>query len=257
MTGRGRSPRECGQDERGVVFRPTARHERGMTGYAFDLAGARLFALPTGALFWADRRLLAVSDLHLGRSDRYARRAGALLPPYEVEETLGRLDADIAGCDPAAVICLGDSFDDAEAGALGDRHLLWLARMMAGRRWIWIAGNHDPGPVDLGGEHRAEMAIGPLVFRHGAQAGVQAGVQAGAAGEVSGHYHPKVRVAGTSIRCFLVDGARAILPAYGTYTGGLHSTDAALCAIMAADAVAILTGKVARPIPMPRRSTGR
>lgn len=224
-----------------------------MDGYAFDLAGARLSALPSGALFWTERATLVVSDLHLGRSDRYARRAGALLPPYEVEETLDRLDADIAGCDPATVICLGDSFDDAEAGALGERHALWLARMIAGRRWVWIAGNHDPGPVGLGGEHRAEMAIGPLVFRHAAQIGTTGEVS----GEVSGHYHPKVRVAGTSIRCFLVDDTRAILPAYGAYTGGLHCDDAALRAIMAEDALAILTGKAARPIPMPRRSTGR
>ncbi len=220
-----------------------------MNGYAFDLAGARLLALPSGALFWAGESCLVVSDLHLGRSERFARRAGALLPPYEVEETLARLDADIAARAPRVVICLGDSFDDPEAGELEERAALWLARLMAGRRWVWIAGNHDPGPLALAGEHRAELALGPLTFRHEARAG--------ALGEVSGHYHPKVRLAGRAIRCFLVDGARAILPAYGTYTGGLSAGHRALGALMREEALAILTGRACRPVPMPRGRNGR
>lgn len=234
-----------------------------MNGYDFDLAGARLSALPTGALFWAAEGCLAVSDLHLGRSERYARRAGALLPPYEVEDTLARLDADIAACRPRTVICLGDSFDDAEAAALDERAALWLARMMAGRRWIWIAGNHDPGPVTFAGELRAELALGPLVFRHAAVRGASVrgarfgGLGSGAPGEVSGHFHPKVRIAGRGIPCFLVDRQRAILPAYGTYTGGLSAGDAAICGLMGSGALAILTGRTARPMPMPRGRNGQ
>jgi hypothetical protein len=36
---------------------------------------------------------------------------------------------------------------------------LWLIRLMAGRDWIWIEGNHDPGPVDLGVGGRAEVGV--------------------------------------------------------------------------------------------------
>jgi len=215
-----------------------------MNAHVFDLSGATLHALPSGALYWPSQSCLVVSDLHLGRSERYARRAGALLPPYEVTDTLTRLDADIAATRPGTVICLGDSFDDLAAGTLEDTAALWLARMMAGRRWIWIEGNHDPGPVATGGEHLAELTLGPLVFRHEAQPG--------ASGEVSGHYHPKVTLAGTSIRCFLVDRARAILPAYGSYTGGLPTSNPALSSLMTSEALAILTGRAARPLPMPR-----
>ncbi|MGB3315772.1 MAG: ligase-associated DNA damage response endonuclease PdeM [Albidovulum sp.] len=216
-----------------------------MNGHGFSLRGAALTALPSGALWWPSEGCLTVSDLHLGRSERYARRAGALLPPYEVEETLTRLDADIAATRAGMVICLGDTFDDLQAAELGEAHALWLARLMAGRRWVWIEGNHDPGPVGLGGEHRAELALGPLTFRHIALAG--------STGEVSGHYHPKARIAGQAQRCFLADTQRLILPAYGTYTGGLYSDDPALSDLMQPGAVAILTGRVARPIPMPRR----
>ncbi len=216
-----------------------------MNAHAFTLSGADLLALPSGALFWPSEGCLAVSDLHLGRSERYARRAGALLPPYEVAETLGRLQADIDATNARTVICLGDSFDDLQAAELDESDTLWIARLMAGRRWIWIEGNHDPGPVALGGEHRVELSLGPLIFRHIATNS--------AVGEVSGHYHPKARLAGQARRCFLVDQSRIIMPAYGTYTGGLHSNEAVLCDLMAPGALAILTGRVARPVPMPRR----
>ena len=215
-----------------------------MNGYDFDLAGARLSALPTGALFWAAEGCLAVSDLHLGRSERYARRAGALLPPYEVEDTLARLDADIAACRPRTVICLGDSFDDAEAAALDERAALWLARMMAGRRWIWIAGNHDPGPVTFAGELRAELALGPLVFRHEALPGAAG---PGTAGEISGHFHPKASVATSarriSGRCFVTDGRRIVLPALGAYAGGLDVLDPAIAGLMRRRFTVFLLGR--------------
>ncbi len=216
-----------------------------MNGHTFTLNGADLLALPTGALWWAERRLLCVSDLHLGKSDRAARRWGTLLPPYEVADTLARLDADLAMTRPATVVCLGDSFDDREsADALSEDHRLWLSRLMAGRRWLWIEGNHDPGPLALGGSYLSECREGPLAFRHIAQPDATA--------EVSGHYHPKARVAGVTRPCFLVDGARAILPAYGTFTGGLHAHSAPLAALMRPEARALLLGPRITVAPMPR-----
>jgi len=221
--------------------------------HPFTLCGARLRALPSGALHWPEAGVLAVADLHLGKAERMARRGGALLPPYETQDTLLRLQTDIEATAPARVICLGDSFDDAAAAeALPEAAVLWLARLMAGRLWDWIAGNHDPGPLALGGSHRGELALGPLMFRHIAVPG--------ATGEVSGHYHPKARLALGGARvarpCFLIDAARVILPAYGTYTGGLATEAAALSGLMAEGAVAVLTGARAQPLPMPRRRAG-
>ena len=110
------------------------------------LAGARLTARASGALWWPAERLLCVADLHLGKSERLARRGGTLLPPYETAETLDRLAAEIAALAPARVVCLGDSFDDCAAGAaLAPADAARLTALMAGRDWIWIAGNHDPG----------------------------------------------------------------------------------------------------------------
>jgi uncharacterized protein len=216
-----------------------------MNGHAFRLAGAALIALPSGALHWSDAGLLCVADLHLGKSQRLARRGGALLPPYETEATLVRLDADLAATTPSRVICLGDSFDDVAAEAeLDEAHRLWLLRMMAGRGWIWIAGNHDPGPLTVGGTHRGMWHEGPLTFRHIAEPGV-------APGEVSAHYHPKWRIAGRTHPCFVTDGARLILPAYGTYTGGLPADHPGLRPLFGPAAIAILTGSRSIAVPLP------
>lgn len=219
--------------------------------YAFRFRGETLHALPSGALFWPSERLLAVSDLHIGKSERAARRGGPMLPPYEGIDTLLRLSADILQTAPGTVVCLGDSFDDATAaGALDEVTAAHLTPLMAGRTWIWIEGNHDPGPLGLGGTHLSAYRVSALVFRHISAADAE--------GEVSGHYHPKARLRtrGGPItrRCFLVDDRRMILPAYGTYTGGLASDAPDLDGIMAGDATAILLGKPPIAVPMPRRA---
>lgn len=213
--------------------------------HALFFHGQTLHLMPSGALHWPARKTLTVSDLHLGKSERLARRGGTLLPPYETQATLEKLDSDLEATAAETVICLGDSFDDlAAATGIEETSRLWLTRLMAGKSWIWITGNHDPGPIEIGGTHRAELTLPPFTFRHIAEPQETA--------EISGHYHPKARLAGQSKPCFLADANRLILPAYGAYTGGLRSHDPALTALMAKDALAILTGRRALPIPMPR-----
>ena len=223
-----------------------------MTALPFTFHGAALQALPSGALHWPAQNTLIVSDLHLGKTERIARQGGPILPPYEITETLDRLANDIATTEPKRVICLGDSFDDLTAArATRETVMGRLAPIMAGRHWVWIEGNHDPGPVDIAGEHLAELTQGPLTFRHIAQV-----AQTTQPAEISGHYHPKARVMirGRSItrRCFLVDDTRIILPAYGTYTGGLFTDHPALTRLMHPNASALLLGETPVALPMPR-----
>ena len=216
---------------------------------SFAFCGVALHALPSGALWWPDKDCLAVSDLHLGKSERIARQGGSLLPPYEVIDTLRRLQDDLSRTEARTLICLGDSFDDLSASRGLDSEILsFLTRLMAGIDWNWIEGNHDPGPLELGGAHRREMRLGPLVFRHIAEDRAQA--------EVSGHYHPKhsLSVKGRSVSrpCLIHDANRLILPAYGTYTGGLRSDDTAISTLFPNGATAILTGPRPCAVPVPR-----
>lgn len=219
-----------------------------MNGYDFSIAGIALTALPSGALWWPENRTLVVSDLHLGKSSRVARRGGLMLPPYETRDTLARLETDIYAARAGSVICLGDSFDDLTAtDSLSEEETLWITRMQAGRRWVWIEGNHDPGPTNLSGTHLAELPVNPLTFRHIARPGFR--------GEISGHYHPKatIKARGRAITrpCFLYDSDRLILPAFGTYTGGLRTNSPVFSNLMRPEARAILTGPNPQAIPMP------
>lgn len=220
-----------------------------MNGFDFTLAGVSLVALGSGALWWPDQRLLCVSDLHLGKSERIARRGGGTLPPYDTRDTLTRLAVDLTRMQPRIVICLGDSFDDLDAArALPEEERQWIAKLQAGRRWVWIEGNHDSGPAGLGGTSLTELPLAPLSFRHIARPG--------ASGEISGHYHPKARLRGRGATvtrpAFLLDRDRVILPAYGSYTGGLRTDDPALAGLMRPEALALLTGATVHAIPMPR-----
>lgn len=216
-------------------------------GLALRFAGAGFVARPSGALWWPDRRTLIVSDLHLGRSGRYARRGGPLLPPWDVADTLDRLGAEIAALDPGRVVSLGDGFDDELAAATIDgesRGKLWqLAR---GRDWIWVAGNHDRralGP-DLPGRSAPDLHEG-IALRH----------IAGEGPDVSGHLHPVVRLAGRNWRCFVLGREHLILPAFGAYTGGLAVSDRAFGALIPRGQAICCSARMFT-VPLPCPATG-
>lgn len=209
-----------------------------MESHVLTLADTPMAALAAKALWLPEARLLCVADMHLGKAERIARREGRLTPPYETAETLGRLGDLIAAHGPRIVVCLGDSFDDDTAAEdLDEAARQTLAGLMAGRRWVWIAGNHDPAPIGLGGEHRADLRLGDLVFRHVAAPDLDE------AGEISGHHHPKVWLRGPGRPAFLADARRVILPAFGAYVGGLDASDPVFDRLMGGEALALMTGR--------------
>jgi hypothetical protein len=204
------------------------------------LNGVHLVPDLSGALWWPARSTLIVADLHLEKGTSYARHR---LPPYDSAATLERLRGVLDRYAPETVVCLGDSFHDRRAAARLPEAEREGLRQLAGRHdWIWIAGNHDPEPPgDWGGRVEPEATLAPLVFRHAADTARIA------AGEVSGHYHPKasVRVRGrrVSARCFVGDGRRLVLPAFGAYTGGLDVRDPAIAGLFARGFQAHLIGR--------------
>ncbi len=194
-------------------------------GAEISVAGEQASCDRLGALHFPALGLLCVSDLHLEKGSSFARR-GMLVPPYDTAATLLRLQAVIDRYRPRIVVSLGDSFHDPEGAARLPEHTrAGLMSLMAGRDWFWVAGNHDPKPpAGLPGETVEALAIGGLTFRH------EPSAQA-SEGEVAGHLHPCARIVqrGRSVRrrCFATDGARAIMPAFGAYTGSLNVLDRA------------------------------
>lgn len=212
-----------------------------------EFRGERVWLSATGSLFFPNRRLIVVSDLHFGKSERQARSGGALLPPYDTLETLNRLEVEITQSAADTVICLGDSFDDdTVADNLAPSVIERLICLAQNRTWIWITGNHDSQLVGVPGIIKHEISICPFVFRHIAAFGAE--------GEISGHFHPKIRIPVRGRRlsrpCFLMDTKRIILPAFGTYAGGLDCQHQSLRHLMARTGVAITTGRQAIVIPI-------
>ena len=208
----------------------------------FDLAGARLTPDPSGALWWAAERMLIAADLHLEKGSAYAAR-GQMLPPYDTHATLTRLEGACERLKPRTVVLLGDTFHDRNAEErLADDARARLIRLVAAvENWTWILGNHDPAPPQgLGGRVAEEIYLGPLVLRHEPQARPSAG-------EIAGHLHPAARVSvrGRSIRrrCFVTDGERLVMPAFGAYAGGLDVFDPALRDLFAPQFHAFMLGK--------------
>ncbi len=180
---------------------------------------------PRGILYLPSYRTLVVSDLHLEKGSFFAKR-GMMLPPYDTLATLTLLKTIIDDYQPSCVISLGDSFHDCQgASRLADEASGLLRQMMKSRQWLWIEGNHDPvHPAGLEGESMAQFRLGGLIFRHEPLAGDNPG-------EVSGHLHPAAKIIrqGRSVRrsCFVNNGRRLIMPAFGTYTGSLNVLDKA------------------------------
>ena len=210
-------------------------------GAALALAGSEALLRPSGALWLASERLMVVADLHLEKGSAYAAR-GQLLPPYDTRETLARLTAEVAQLRPRLLALLGDSFHDGGGEArLSGPDAAALRAIAAVTTLIWIIGNHDrEGPRVLPGEVASELAVEQLRLTHEPVAGVSRG-------EVAGHLHPcakiKLRSGSTRRRCFVTDGERLVMPAFGAYAGGLNIRDAAFANLFRRQPLAIALGE--------------
>ena len=209
-------------------------------GLRMTVAGAEVVFRASGALWIEAEQALVIADLHLEKGSAYAAH-GQLLPPYDTREALGRLAAEVAAAKPRLLVMLGDAFHDARAGErLCAEDAASIGALAQGRTLVWITGNHDPEPPrGLPGEAADELELSGLALRHEPAAGP-------ASREASGHLHPCARIAasGRSVRrrCFVTDGERVILPAFGTYAGGLNIRDQAFAGLFSRPPLAIALG---------------
>ena len=208
-----------------LQFKPERTHLTDYATHHLSLCGKSLVADASGALYWPAERTLIVADLHLEKGSSFAAR-GIMLPPYDTRQTLQRLAETIDRFDPQQVIALGDSLHDTGAAERIDATSLeMLTILQEDRKWIWITGNHDPVIApEFGGHVLEQLVIGSIRFAHVPGQGRMTP-------EIAGHMHPAARLSlyGHTIRrpCFVGNGRRLLLPAFGTFTGGvnvLHSS---------------------------------
>lgn len=201
------------------------------------ICGKHFVADRTGALYWPAERALIVADLHLEKGTSYAG-SGQLLPPYDTRETLMKLATVIDRYQPETLIALGDSFHDLgsdERMAREDRET--LAMLQEASEWIWVTGNHDPEiPKRLGGYVTDAVTVEGMTLRHAPTPGR-------VTHEIAGHLHPAARISlhGYVLRraCFVGNGLRLVIPAFGAYTGGLNVLEKAFEPMFGADGLRV------------------
>jgi DNA ligase-associated metallophosphoesterase len=202
-----------------------------------SVCGKAFMADMSGALYWHAERALIVADLHMEKGSAAAER-GTLLPPYDTRETLMRLAALMDRYDPRTVIALGDSLHDEHASdRIAPDDIAILRILQEDRRWVWIRGNHDPElAAVLGGEVLDEIVLEGIALRHEPR-------QGRFTHEIAGHLHPaaKLSMYGHTIRrpCFVGNGRRLVLPAFGAYTGGLNVLDQAFGPLFGDDGMSV------------------
>jgi DNA ligase-associated metallophosphoesterase len=178
----------------------------------------------SGAMWLPDERVLVVSDLHFEKGSSFAAK-GIPLPPYDTRATLDALERLVRLCRPRTILSLGDAFHDKGAEArMDEADAKRLEALCGAAEWVWILGNHDPEPpARFAGKAAETAALSGLNFTH---------EPGGAEGwQVAGHLHPCAVAAkgGRGVRkpCFITDGERLVMPAFGAFTGGLNVLDPA------------------------------
>jgi DNA ligase-associated metallophosphoesterase len=181
------------------------------------------------ALYWPAKDALIVSDLHLEKST-FLAQFGNAIAPFDSHDTLARLGDLVARYRPKSLILLGDSFHDRGAWErLDDRARGQLLELCAAvDDCCFIEGNHDREmslPECLCFED--ERVIDGIVFRHEPAPGDLP--------QVIGHFHPALSLSlrGHRLRgkCFAVSANMLIMPAFGSFTGGLDLRDPVYAAI--------------------------
>jgi hypothetical protein len=184
------------------------------------VGGAEVELLPERALWWAETRTLVVADLHWGKGETF-RSWGIPVPAGELADDLGRLDRALEKTGAARLLVLGDLVH----GALPAGVIAAVARWRERQRvpMVLVRGNHDRHvPVLPADWHIADVAgvlrEGPFAFTHVPEAVPGAYTWAG-------HVHPMARLVGRAdslrLPCFHVGARVGILPAFGTFTGGV------------------------------------
>ncbi|MBV8915094.1 MAG: ligase-associated DNA damage response endonuclease PdeM [Acetobacteraceae bacterium] len=211
-----------------------------MTAVPLRFAGHDLLLDPLGAVIWPKARLLAVADLHLEKGSAAAAN-GSLVPPWDTAATLDRLATLLHRWRPETVVALGDSFHDGDGfGRMHGADAARLHAMARAARFVWVLGNHDPHPAPgLTGLTATCWHVGGVAFCHQARPG--------RGPELVGHHHPKASIptrAGTVTRpCFVADRNRLMLPALGTFTGGLDVRSPGIASLFPEGGQAYLLGK--------------
>jgi DNA ligase-associated metallophosphoesterase len=211
-----------------LELKPEAFHLADAVAQQVAVCGKPLIADNSGALYWPGQRTLLVADLQLGSAPGTANGANGHAPLAQptARQVLLRLAEVIDRYEPARIIVLGDSVHAGGAAARvapGDLEVLRI--LQEDRAWVWVAGGHAATVLpQLGGSVCAEMALSGIMLRPRPTPGWSTH-------EIAAGMRPVARFSmyGYAIRraCFVGNGRRLVMPAFGASGGGCNVLDEA------------------------------
>lgn len=186
-----------------------------------DVAGELFELLPQKAMYWPAQNALLLADIHLGKINHF-RKSGIPLPVAANDRNIEVLVELLQRFKPARVIFLGDLFHshyNPEWEVFGEvvKHFRPLVSFEL------VSGNHDI-MSSLQYERKgisvfSKLLIGNILLTHHPMEEVPGGSY-----NLAGHIHPGVCLVGKgrqalTLPCFHFGKRKALLPAYGVFTG--------------------------------------
>jgi DNA ligase-associated metallophosphoesterase len=189
------------------------------------IAGERVSLHAERALHWPRARTLFVADVHLGKAAAF-RAGGVPLPRGATAADLARLTRLVERTAATRVVVLGDFFH-ARAGrvaALDDTFMTWR-RQHVTLEMTLVRGNHDARAGDPPPHWEVACVSDPYALPPFLGCHHPVAPRSGYA--LCGHLHPGIRLHGSAeqsarLPCFVIGRRRAILPAFGRFTGLAH-----------------------------------
>lgn len=188
----------------------------------FELLNENLVLLPEKALFWPNKNLLIIADVHLGKTNHF-RSNGIAIPSESASTDINNLYALFKKIKPKRVIFLGDLFHSSHN--LEWQNFVALLEKFPATEFTLIIGNHDILETkhyeNSGLKLLSALSIAPFYFTHEPEERNKELYN------IAGHIHPGVKLKGkgklsAKIPCFYFGKNGGILPAFGKLTG-LHS----------------------------------
>ncbi len=176
-----------------------------------------------GGVFINNLKLLVISDLHLGKGFSFIKK-GFHVPPYDIDDTIDRLEEILILFKPKKVLALGDNVHEFNSlENINHKILNRINRLVKKYNFKWILGNHDKALINvnhLQGDFIETYSESNFCFTH-----IKKKTNKKKLFELSGHYHPKYALKVNKLnyyyKCYVVGKRFCILPSFGTYTGGL------------------------------------
>ncbi|NVJ86193.1 MAG: ligase-associated DNA damage response endonuclease PdeM [Algoriphagus sp.] len=173
------------------------------------------------AIWWKQREILFISDLHFGKASHF-RKSGIPIPEPIHDKDLENLSFLFENYLPSQVYFLGDLFHSDwneswdQLMSFLDQYLEIEFFLVRGNHDILPAYNYEKAPFELLSQ---PVYIDNLVLSHEPLEQVEDGVL-----NLCGHIHPGIRMKGRGrqslrIPCFYKTKHHLILPAFGQFTG--------------------------------------